>query len=104
MCTFLPSTFAQGAAPDNMVRRVYLLPSNRAARPERIVALRQLIKDAMVEHTRYSPVLFLRACKCMAHIAGYFVVASDFDRHLLSCIHNTSEAVVPLTNVTSPAE
>ena len=44
--TFLPNTFAQGAAPDNMVRLVYFLPSDRPARPERIAALRQLTKDA----------------------------------------------------------
>lgn len=47
--TFFPSTFAQGAAPDNMVRLVHFLPSDRAARPERVAALHQLIKDAMVE-------------------------------------------------------
>ena len=44
--TFLPNTFAQNAAPENMVRVVYFLPSDRPARPERVEALRQLIKDA----------------------------------------------------------
>ena len=43
---FSPNTFAQGTAPENMVRLVYFLPSDRAARPERITALQQLIKDA----------------------------------------------------------
>ena len=44
--TFLPNTFAQGAAPENMVRLVYFLPSDRPARPDRVAALRELIKDA----------------------------------------------------------
>ena len=41
--TFLPNTFAQS---ENTVRLVYFLPKDRPARPERIEALRQLIKDA----------------------------------------------------------
>ena len=44
--TFLPNSFAQGAAPENMVRLVYFLPSDRPARPDRVAALRELIKDA----------------------------------------------------------
>lgn len=44
--TFLPHTFAQGAAPENMVRLVYFLPNDRSVRPERVEAFRQLIKDA----------------------------------------------------------
>ena len=43
--TFLPNTFAQGAVPKNMVKLVYFLPSDRTARPERITALQQLIKE-----------------------------------------------------------
>ena len=43
--TFLPNSFAQGAAPENMVRLVYFLPSDRPARPERVTALRELIRD-----------------------------------------------------------
>ena len=43
--TFLPNTFAQEAAPENMVRLVYFLPSDRPARLERIAALREMMKD-----------------------------------------------------------
>ena len=44
--TFLPNTFAQGALSEPSVRLVYFLPSDRPARPERITAFQQLIKDA----------------------------------------------------------
>ena len=44
--TLSPNTFAQGTAPENMVRLVYFLPSDRPARPDRVAALQQLIKDA----------------------------------------------------------
>ena len=37
---------AQSADPDSMVRLIYFLPNDRPARPERVAALRQLIKDA----------------------------------------------------------
>ena len=37
---------AQSANTDGMVRLVYFLPNDRPERPERVVALRQLIKDA----------------------------------------------------------
>lgn len=43
--TFLPNTFAQGVLSDPSVRLVYFLPSDRPARPDRIAALRELIKD-----------------------------------------------------------
>ena len=43
--TFLPNTFAQDAALENMVRLVYFLPSDRPARLERIAALREMMKD-----------------------------------------------------------
>ncbi|MCY4568329.1 MAG: dockerin type I domain-containing protein [Candidatus Poribacteria bacterium] len=42
---FLSNAFAQGALPQPSVRLVYLLPNDRPARPDRIEALRQLIKD-----------------------------------------------------------
>ena len=44
--TLSPNTFAQGTAPENMVRLVYFLPSDRPARPDRVAAFQQLIKDA----------------------------------------------------------
>lgn len=44
--TALPNSFAQGPLVQPSVRLVYFLPSNRPARPDRIEALRQLIKDA----------------------------------------------------------
>lgn len=44
--TALPNSFAQGTLAQPSVRLVYLLPSDRTARPDRIVALQQLIKDA----------------------------------------------------------
>lgn len=43
---FSPHSFTQEALSDPSVRLVYLLPSDRTARPDRIVALQQLIKDA----------------------------------------------------------
>ena len=46
--TFFPNTFAQGAAPENRVRLIYFLPNDRPARPDRIEALRQLIKDTQM--------------------------------------------------------
>ena len=46
--TFLPNTFAQGAAHENMVRLIYFLPNDRPARPDRVEALRQLIKDTQM--------------------------------------------------------
>ena len=46
--TFLPNAFAQGAAPENMVRLIYFLPNDRPARPDRIEAFRQLIKDTQM--------------------------------------------------------
>ena len=49
--TFLPNTFAQGVSPENMVRLVYFLPNDRPARPERVAALRQLIKDTQAFFT-----------------------------------------------------
>ena len=42
---FLPNTFAQGVLSEPSVRLVYFLPSDRPARPDRITALRELIKD-----------------------------------------------------------
>ena len=42
----LPNSFAQGTLEQPSVRLVYFLPSDRPARPDRIEALRQLIKDA----------------------------------------------------------
>ena len=42
----LPSGFAQGVLSQPSVRLVYFLPNDRPARPDRVVALRQLIKDA----------------------------------------------------------
>ena len=44
--TALPNSFAQGTLAQPSVRLVYFLPSDRPARPDRIEALRQLIKDA----------------------------------------------------------
>ena len=44
--TALPNSFAQGTLAQPSVRLVYFLPSDRSARPDRIEALRQLIKDA----------------------------------------------------------
>ena len=41
----LPRSFAQGPLAQPSVRLVYFLPSDRPARPDRIEALRQLIKD-----------------------------------------------------------
>ena len=45
---FLPirAATAQSNNTNNMVRLVYFLPNDRPARPERVTALRQLIKDA----------------------------------------------------------
>ena len=42
----LPNGFAQGTLAQPSVRLVYFLPKDRPARPDRIEALRQLIKDA----------------------------------------------------------
>jgi len=42
----LPSSFAQDTLAHPSVRLVYFLPSDRPARPDRIEAFRQLIKDA----------------------------------------------------------
>lgn len=42
----LPRSFAQGPLAEPSVRLVYFLPNDRPARPDRIEALRQLIKDA----------------------------------------------------------
>ena len=44
--TLSPNTFAQGTTPENMVRLVYFLPSDRPVRPDRVAAFQQLIKDA----------------------------------------------------------
>ena len=44
--TVLPRGFAQGTLAQPSVRLVYFLPNDRPARPDRIEALRQLIKDA----------------------------------------------------------
>ena len=41
----LPRSFAQGTLAQPSVRLVYFLPNDRPARPDRIEALRQLIKD-----------------------------------------------------------
>ena len=46
MLVFLPNSFAQGTLRHPSVRLVYFLPKDRPARPGRIKALRQLIKDA----------------------------------------------------------
>ncbi|MCG9132130.1 leucine-rich repeat domain-containing protein [Candidatus Poribacteria bacterium] len=43
--TALPNSFAQAPLAQPSVRLVYFLPSDRPARPDRIEALRQLIKD-----------------------------------------------------------
>ena len=43
--TALPKSFAQGALAQPSVRLVYFLPKDRPARPDRIEALRPLIKD-----------------------------------------------------------
>ena len=42
---FLPDVFAQGPLAEPSVRLVYFLPNDRPARPDRIEAFRQLIKD-----------------------------------------------------------
>ena len=42
----LPNSFAQGTLAQPSVRLVYFLPNDRPDRPDRIEALRQLIKDA----------------------------------------------------------
>ena len=42
---FLPNAFAQGVLLEPSVRLVYFLPNDRPARPDRVAALRQLIKD-----------------------------------------------------------
>ena len=42
----LPNSFAQEALSQPSVRLVYFLPNDRPARPDRVTALRQLIKDA----------------------------------------------------------
>ncbi len=42
----LPNSFAQEVLSQPSVRLVYFLPNDRPARPDRIEALRQLIKDA----------------------------------------------------------
>ena len=39
-------TFTHSAPTNGMVRLVYFLPNDRPARPDRVAALRQLIKDA----------------------------------------------------------
>ena len=44
--TALPNSFAQGPLGQPSVRLVYFLPSDRPARPDRIEALRPLIKEA----------------------------------------------------------
>ena len=43
--TALPNSFAQDPLAQPSVRLVYFLPSDRPASPDRIEALRQLIKD-----------------------------------------------------------
>lgn len=43
---FSPNSFAQEVLSDPSVRLVYFLPNDRPARPERITAFQQLIKDA----------------------------------------------------------
>ena len=43
--TFVPSSFAQEALSTPSVRLIYFLPKDRPPRPERITALKQLIKD-----------------------------------------------------------
>ncbi len=50
LCAFftlivLPRSFAQGPLEQPSIRLVYFLPNDRPARPDRIEALRQLIKD-----------------------------------------------------------
>ena len=42
----LPRSFAQGPLEQPSIRLVYFLPNDRPARPDRIEALRQIIKDA----------------------------------------------------------
>ena len=42
----LPNSFAQEVLSEPVVRLVYFLPKDRSARPERITAFQQLIKDA----------------------------------------------------------
>ena len=44
--TFVPSSFAQEALSTPSVRLIYFLPKDRPPRPERITALKQVIKDA----------------------------------------------------------
>lgn len=41
----LPNGFAQGALSQPSVRLIYFLPNDRPARPDRVLALRQLIKE-----------------------------------------------------------
>ena len=41
----LPNSFAQEVLSQQSVRLIYFLPNDRPARPERVAALRQLIKD-----------------------------------------------------------
>ena len=48
---FLTDVFAQGPLAEPSVRLVYFLPNDRPARPDRIEALRQLIKDAQEFYT-----------------------------------------------------
>ena len=43
--SFLPNSFAQGALSQPSVKLVYFLPNDRPARPDRIAAIRQMIKD-----------------------------------------------------------
>ena len=44
----LPNSFAQEALSQQSVRLIYFLPNDRPARPERVAALRQLIKDTQL--------------------------------------------------------
>ena len=43
---FLPNSFAQAVLSNPSVRLIYFLPNDRPARPERITALQELIKEA----------------------------------------------------------
>ena len=46
MLAYVSNSFAQADSPEYVVRVIYFLPNDRSARPDRVSALRQLIKDA----------------------------------------------------------
>ena len=48
----LPSGFAQEPLVQPSVRLVYLLPNDRIARPDKVIVLRQLIKELYLQGNR----------------------------------------------------